>query len=55
MADETTASVIPLHQAPPKRKGKTGDKRAKVPRRANGKNQRGLALPMMLRLHLRSC
>jgi hypothetical protein len=30
MADDTTASVIPLHQVPPKKKGKTGAERAKA-------------------------
>jgi hypothetical protein len=33
MADETTASVIPLHQVPPKRKAKTAAERAKAYRR----------------------
>ena len=32
MAEETTASVIPLHQAPPKRKAKRGSGRANVDR-----------------------
>ena len=32
MADETTASVIPLHQVPPKKKAGTGAERAKAPR-----------------------
>jgi hypothetical protein len=32
MADDSTASVIPLHQVPPKKRGKTGAERAKAPR-----------------------
>ena len=32
MAEETTASVIPLHQVPPKKKAKTGAERAKADR-----------------------
>ena len=32
MADNSTASVIPLHQVPPKRKDKTGAERAKTSR-----------------------
>jgi hypothetical protein len=33
MAEDTTASVIPLHQAPPKRKARTSSARAKANRR----------------------
>ena len=32
MADDSTASVIPLHQVPSKKRGKTGAERAKAPR-----------------------
>jgi len=43
MADETTASVIPLHQVPPKRKAGTGAERAKPSRPR--KRQKARATP----------
>ncbi len=45
MADETTASVIPLHQAPPKKKGKTAAARPKAYRQPKRQKAKGVSAP----------
>jgi hypothetical protein len=45
MADETTASVIPLHQAPPKKKAKTPAKRAKPDRQRKRQKAKEVSAP----------
>src|SRR5215471_6468778 len=42
MPEETTASVIPLHQLPPKRKPKTGAERAKVSRQRKRQKEKAV-------------